>query len=106
MRIANINNLLPQQKFNQEEEMLSNDLYESLKLTSVKEDKNENTEKTNDKDIFEGIPVIDDIEKVIDNKVENKKKEKKEKKIIIEKINYDKQKVKKLGNKIKKKKKK
>ncbi len=96
MRIANINNLLPQKKDKYEEEMLMNDLFESQKLSSslslVDEEKNNNiknvkddikkiedNKKTNNHDLFANIPVFDFVE----NKIEFKPK----KKIVIQKYN-------------------
>ena len=115
MRIANINNILPQKKDKFEEEMLKNDLFESKKLSSsILNDnekknsiKNENTIKednkiindnknSNNKDLFDNIPVIDYFE----NKIEVKPK----KKIIIQKYNINKKKPKSVKLKIKMKK--
>ena len=98
MRIANINNLLPQKKDKYEEEMLMNDLFESQKLSSsfslVNEEKNnvkddikkiEDNKKTNNNDLFANIPVFDFVE----NKIEFKPK----KKIVIQKYNNNSKKI-------------
>ena len=102
MRIANINNLLPQKKDKYEEEMLMNDLFETKKLTSsislVNDDKNNNIQNENElkndikkiednkniknSDLFGNIPVYDFVENKI-NEIDVKPK----KKVVIQKYN-------------------
>ena len=102
MRIANINNILPQKKDKFEEEMLKNDLFETKKLTSsislVNDDKNNNIQNENElkneikkiednkniknSDLFGNIPVYDFVENKI-NEIDDKPK----KKVVIQKYN-------------------